>query len=194
MSASKVSICVEGGLGNQLFKIFSILSYSMEYNKTVILNEYIPEQPNKNIDKRYSYWDTIFKNIKHLIYDNNNTKINFANTYNEKVYFQYNKILFCEEDILLCGYFQSYQYFDTNFYKILSMLQFNEMKTEISNKYLVNKNIISMHFRLGDYKKLLHHHLVLNFDYYIKALQYVIVNDKSDCKEVLIFFLNIKMN
>lgn len=105
MSASKVSICVEGGLGNQLFKIFSILSYSMEYNKTVILNEYIPEQPNKNIDKRYSYWDTIFKNIKHLIYDNNNTKINFANTYNEKVYFQYNKIPFCEEDILLCGYF-----------------------------------------------------------------------------------------
>ena len=44
MSASKVSICVEGGLGNQLFKIFSILSYSMEYNKTVILNQYIPEQ------------------------------------------------------------------------------------------------------------------------------------------------------
>jgi len=188
MSASKVSICVEGGLGNQLFKIFSILSYSMEYNKTVILNQYIPEQSNKNIDKRCSYWDTIFKNIKHLIYDNNNTKINFANTYNEKVCFQYNKIPFCEKDILLCGYFQSYQYFDTNFHKILAMLQFNEMKTEISNKYLVNKNIISMHFRLGDYKKLLHHNLVLNLDYYIKALQYVIENDNSQCKEVLVFF------
>ena len=188
MSASKVSICVEGGLGNQLFKIFSILSYSMEYNKTVILNQYIPEQSNKNIDKRCSYWDTIFKNIKHLIYDNNNTKINFANTYNEKVCFKYNKIPFCEKDILLCGYFQSYQYFDTNFHKILAMLQFNEMKTEISNKYLVNKNIISMHFRLGDYKKLLHHNLVLNLDYYIKALQYVIENDNSQCKEVLVFF------
>ena len=68
------------------------------------------------------------------------------------------------------------------------MLQFDEMKVEISNKYLVNKNIISMHFRLGDYKNLLHHHLVLNLDYYIKALQYVIENDKSDCKEVLVFF------
>ena len=188
MSVSKVSICVEGGLGNQLFKIFTILSYSMEYNKTVILNQYIPEQSNKNIDKRYSYCDTIFKNIKHLIYDNNNTRLHFAKIHSEKVCFQYNKIPFCEEDILLCGYFQSYKYFDTNFHKILSMLQFDEMKVEISNKYLVNKNIISMHFRLSDYKKLLHHHLVLNFDYYIKALQYVIKNDKSDCKEVLVFF------
>ena len=188
MSTSKVLICVEGGLGNQLFKIFTILSYSIEHNKTVILNKYIPEQSNKNIDKRYSYWNTIFKNIKHLIYDNKNTKINFANTYNEKVCFQYNKIPFCDKDILLCGYFQSYKYFDTNFDKILSMLQFDEMKVEISNKYLINKNIISMHFRLGDYKKLQHHHLVLNLDYYIKALQYVIENDKSDCKEVLVFF------
>ncbi len=33
MSASKVSICVEGGLGNQLFKIFTILSYGIKYNK-----------------------------------------------------------------------------------------------------------------------------------------------------------------
>ena len=44
---NKVSICVEGGLGNQLF---TILSYSMEYNKTVILNQYIPEQSNKNLN------------------------------------------------------------------------------------------------------------------------------------------------
>ena len=160
----------------------------MEYNKTVILNEYIPVQPNKNIDKRHSYWDTIFKNIKHLIYDNNKTRLHFAKTYSEIKTFKYDKIPFCEKDILLCGYFQSYQYFNTNFHNILSMLQFNEMKTEISNKYLVNKNIISMHFRLGDYKKLLHYHLVLNIDYYIKALQYVIENDNSQCKEVLVFF------
>lgn len=188
MSTSKVSICVEGGLGNQLFKIFTILSYSIEYNKTVILNEYIPEQPNKNIDKRYPYWDTIFKNIKHLIYDNNNIRLHFAKIHSEIKTFQYNKIPFCDKDILLCGYFQSYKYFDTNFDKILFMLQFDEIKTEISNKYLVNKNIISMHFRLSDYKKLLHHHLILNLNYYIKALQYVIENDKSDCKEVLVFF------
>ena len=74
--------------------------------------------------------------------------------YDEKE-FKFN-IIQCNttNNIILKGYFQSYLYFQNNYEQIYKLLNIEEKKRELKNKInFVNLNIISMHFRLGDYKK-----------------------------------------
>jgi hypothetical protein len=182
---NKISINIEGGLGNQLFKIFFLLSYSINYGKEIILKQYLPEHTSTVIDKRYTYWNTIFKNISNYTYDNNKINFNFTHNYYEQMEFQYNEIPYVEKDIIFNGYFQNYKYFENNFDKIVSILNINEMQTSIKKKYLKNAKTISMHFRLGDYKNLPGFNTLLNINYYIQALKYIIDNDNSKCNEVL---------
>jgi len=52
------SIIIQGGLGNQLFQIFMLMSYSIKHNKPFV----IPKNM-QSWDKRNSYWDSIFCNL-----------------------------------------------------------------------------------------------------------------------------------
>jgi hypothetical protein len=93
----------------------------------------------------------------------------------------------------LIGYFQSYKYFDHYFLTINRLLKIDELKVILTNKYLklINEDKpISMHFRLGDYKKLPEHYILLNTDYYKTALNSLFESDptnKSSKKTVLYF-------
>ena len=52
------------------------------------------------------------------------------------------------------------------------------------------ENSISMHFRLGDYKKASHFHPIMPPSYYIKSLKYILENDSdsnSNSKKVIYF-------
>lgn len=50
-----------GGIGNQLFQIFNLISYALTYNTDFYFE-------NKNpLGKRPYYWDTLFKNLKQYI-------------------------------------------------------------------------------------------------------------------------------
>jgi hypothetical protein len=57
---NNIGIIVFGGLGNQLFKIFAVISYYIDNCQNYIL--YL----NDNGYRKY-YWDTIFSNISHKV-------------------------------------------------------------------------------------------------------------------------------
>ena len=77
---------------------------------------------------------------------------------------------------MLVGYFQSHKYFDV-YKKVIFKLIKIEMKQlamyTIHNPSIRFDTTVSMHFRLGDYKKLQDYHPILSIEYYIKALNLI---------------------
>jgi hypothetical protein len=101
--------------------------------------------------------------------------------------FEYAKLDLLSEgnDIMLFGYFQSYKYFESYFQTICRIIKLDKIKVDVMSKYSYNYRSISMHFRLGDYKKIPDYHPVLEYDYYEKALEFIV--SSTDKREVLYF-------
>ena len=172
-----IYLLLKGGLGNQLFQIFTLISYSMRENQKYML-------PFLPFSKRISiYWDTVFINLKNNsnIIDNNIFKNIEYNKKYEEINFSYNEIKSLNNNnsnLLLNGYFQSYKYFINDYKYIYDFLNLNNLKNSVEpiyNNLITNNNTtISLHFRLGDYKDLQNTHPVLPYEYYYKALKYLI--------------------
>jgi hypothetical protein len=159
-----ISIKLCGGLGNQLFQIFTTISYSIDNNIDFC---FIGFSPGAN-KTRNTYWDSFLVKLKkHSL----NKSITNINKYKEKN-FSYNKIPI-RKDIFIKGYFQSYKYFNHNSKKIINLIGINKFQKK------TNKNSISMHFRMGDYKNK-NFHNILNINYYIEALKYIINKTNKD--------------
>jgi hypothetical protein len=62
---NNIGVSINGGLGNQLFKIFTVISYYID-NKC---NDYILYHLYDNGIRKY-YWDTVFKNISNKVSSN----------------------------------------------------------------------------------------------------------------------------
>lgn len=165
-----------GGLGNQLFQIFTVIATSIRYN----INFIFPYSDTLKIGvERPTYWNSFFKNIKKYTVNSENYNSNvFINDmlYKFQVYhersFNYREIPKID-NIMLNGYFQSYKYFYDVQDQIFELIGIREMQSEILNEYpelLDEKNTISMHFRLGDYKVKQDCHPILSYDYYEKTL------------------------
>ena len=161
-----------GGLGNQLFQIFTVISYSITHNIpfTFLYSDTV------NIGReRPTYWNNMLQSIK--IYTN----------YSEIVCI-YNEPSFMFSEIpemssaCLHGYFQSYKYFDTNKETIAGICDIREHQI----KEHINTKTISMHFRIGDFKDIQEYHPLLTANYYKNAIQYVIDNFDGDY-DVLVF-------
>lgn len=192
MNIPVISCNIMGGLGNQLFQIMTTISYAIR-NKCVFLFPY-----DTKVMNRYTYWDSFLSNLKQ--FTTNNIKSKFKNMdlyyfpkYSEPV-FHYVPIPNFEKSYLLDGYFQSFKYFDSEKTSIFKMIRLEEnrqsVKSEFSH-YFANDNLssdnssrkdvlISMHFRLGDYKTLPNFHPVLPIHYYQKALECLLL--KLDIK------------
>jgi len=141
---------------------------------------------------RYTFWDKFFYKLKPFLIDNIN--IYPTNVIREKD-FTFNKLIIDEnqykEDIMLSGYFQSYKYFQENYQLICRLIGLQQMKDDLLLKVNLNddllQNTISMHFRIGDYKKLQHVHPVMTKDYYFRALNYIKSLDSTTNYTVLYF-------
>ena len=177
-----------GGLGNQLFQIFTTISYalkeSVEYkflNKTTL--------GGNGCTLRYTFWNTFFRKLQPTL----------MNKYPELVLvkelnFKYTDLLIANllktRNVCIHGYFQSYKYFDSDYYTIYNLLKIDELKQEVleklethSDELFFTKNdlstSVSMHFRLGDYKEIQDTHPILNYHYYYNSLKYLITQDKN---------------
>ena len=159
-----------GGLGNQLFQIYTLLA-------TVIKNRsHIVIEKKKMIGSRQVfYWDSIFKNINRYVIPKSDIRwlIFKQNGY----HFTEIKNIDNKKFIKLFGYFQSYKYFNTYSNRINSLLGIHKLQDALKDKYDYN-NSISIHFRVGDYLKTTGNHPVLTKNYYVKALQTIL--DKLD--------------
>jgi hypothetical protein len=178
MFGNKLSCVIMGGLGNQLFQVFTIMALSLKHKRGFIF-------PNKKLggDKRQDiYWDTLFAELKK---DTFNTPIHRLRLpmYKETT-FHYNHEIQRHplvtnplNGVILFGYFQSYKYFEKETSQIIKYMKLQEKKqdmTKLLTTMCGNKRTISLHFRLGDYKSLTHHYTALGDDYYENSILYIL--------------------
>jgi len=100
---------------------------------------------------------------------------------------------------MLVGYFQSPLYFEKYKEGIFKLIKINLKKFILRNKVkdeidFDNENIISMHFRLGDYKNYPDIHPILSNEYYVNALTSILnkqpTNTIQNNQKVLYFCEN----
>jgi hypothetical protein len=162
-----------GGLGNQLFQIFTTISYGITKHKQFkFLN--IQTLGRGSTTTRHTYWFTFLSSLKPFLVTELPKDIKIIR---EKE-FAYNDLEvheFSQDDVMIFGYFQSYKYFQYQFSMLTRIinLEKNKMelkiKLELKDDYFTDK--ISMHFRIGDYKNIQHVHPIASYEYYEGALK-----------------------
>ena len=171
---------LQGGLGNQLFQIYTTIAHALTYNSSFFFLD-IYELKNA-ITIRHTYWDTFLIALKPFIKPVASLDINSAIIIREKrfTYYPLPKNIKHHPHIkILEGYFQSPKYFDNYTQTINRLLQIDTIKSQLTNKYskLINEDQpISMHFRFGDYKKLPDYYVILTTNYYRNALSHITQN------------------
>ena len=171
-----------GGLGNQLFQIFTTISYAIKSkNKFYFLDS----ETSPSITKRYTFWNSLLYKLKPFLVE--------AVVQDSKIVkqpdFTFNEIEISElmdnNNICLEGYFQSYKYFQSHYDTIYKMLDIDKQKKTILQ--LSNlENTISLHFRLGDYKALQWCHPIMTYEYYKKSIY--CIQDKDTTVRNVFFF------
>jgi hypothetical protein len=173
-----------GGLGNQLFQIFSTIAYALE-NGSEFQFLY-----TKNVGKRPSYWDNLLLPLKKytVFYPVQGVVLR------EKAFhFIPLPSIIKTKNTTLYGYFQSPKYFEKYKKHITeTAMQLSKYQTSISNNFFKNLNVkrektISMHFRIGDYFLLQDCHPVLDYNYYKDSIQKIIDNTDSTQWNVIYF-------
>jgi hypothetical protein len=178
-----ISVKLLAGLGNQLFQIFVCISYAIDNKLEFILPVQNCDNVAVNGDERPTYWENFLQNLTPYIVHNT---INFTQWREE--HFHYNKIPINLNNVTLCGYFQSYKYFQHNKQQICDLIDIKMSQTKINFKcmnLLKNTNTVSLHFRIGDYKYNSQNHCVLSIDYYINSIQ--IMLDILETITVIVF-------
>lgn len=192
---------VMGGLGNQLFQIFASMAYALEKNlKLVFPYEY-------KIMARHTYWETFLSELKFFTTKNenhglSNYDISLFPRYVEPTP-KYNPFPdFGNTRVFLSGYFQSYKYFDAVRSTLFKMIRLERKKELVKQRYSHlfageagdDMDFISIHFRMGDYKKLRHYHPVMNYEYYQDALTYIMENKPKTAKTRALYFCESEDN
>ena len=185
-----LSIELMGGLGNQLFQIFTIISYSLDNNIEYKIIEFKKDKvsPLDNKSLRNTYWTNLFNNI----YSNTIQKLSGnIYIYNEPP-FKYTPLPIIKDktnNYMFVGYFQSYKYFNHNLDQILQQINMEDKLNILNNKtnYDFN-NIVSLHFRIGDYIMNQEFHPILIINYYINCINQLIIDTKRDDWTVLYFY------
>ena len=122
------------------------------------------------VSDRPSYWDYFFKEIKHRI-----KQYPIKNIINETSSFSYKKIIIDKSSTtILQGYFQNDKYFQKYTTEIKQILNITEKQNQVKQKYNLIGKLISIHFRIGDYKANTKFHPILTSDYYIKCFSNII--------------------
>ena len=182
MQSCSVNYC--GGLGNQMFQLFTAISYSLDTGKNLVLkySEYSP-----SITQRPTYWNSVFRELKKLLITED---IKMDYFYRESDGFVYDPIPIPPTSIILDGYYQSYRYFHHNLSNIKKILCINNQIRKVKNKYHEildgQYSTIAVHFRLGDYKNLQQHHPILPISYYINAVEHIVSRIENEIK--IIYF------
>ena len=186
-----LSCVIMGGLGNQLFQIYTTMALSMEM-KT---NFNFPKNKMETDKRNDTYWDSFLKELDKSTTSIDIKKIQYP-IYKEKE-FKYNKIQILPElfrkngSVMLYGYFQSYKYFDKEYKSISRYIGVYESRLEVENTYYKkykNMNIISVHFRMGDYKALQNCHPILEDDYYINSIKFILHKMRNNKKWKVLYF------
>jgi len=180
---------IMGGLGNQLFQIFTLISYSLNEGVGFYFE-------NKQITygwRKKNYIDTpMLSFLKSYV-----RKVTKTSIFKESNAINYNPIPSFKKynkNVKLDGYFQSYKYFENKKLNIISALKIHELQKQVKARFqsvsLISlNNTISIHFRIGDYINIEKGQTIMPITYYEKALEQLLTDtpEKQDWN-VLYFF------
>ena len=178
-----------GGLGNQMFQIFATISYAIKsVNQFKFLN--VSSLGGGSSTVRYTFWGTFFNNLRPFLF----SAIPPVHIISEES-FAFKELPVNEmknTNVLIYGYFQSYKYFQENYDAICRIIGVEKMKDNLLTKLnLVGDsldNTISMHFRIGDYKKIQECHPLATYGYYERALTHIKTTRDGQNKYNILFF------
>ena len=177
-----------GGLGNQIFQIFATISYAIK-SKTQFKFKNSSSLGGGASTLRYTFWETFFVSLKPFLI----SEIPPSYVIRENG-FHYNNFHINDminKNVTISGYFQSYKYFEENYSLIYKLINIDKMKNDLLSKLNLNSeyldNTISMHFRIGDYKKIQHIHPLATYEFYERSLIHLI-NCNPEIKYNVLYF------
>tara|TARA_B100001173_G_C16029673_1_gene566022 strand:- start:311 stop:1147 length:837 start_codon:yes stop_codon:yes gene_type:complete len=180
-----ITIHLMGGLGNQLFQIFHLINYCLEYKVPF----YFEHQKQLRYDRPF-YWNNFLKSLQLFVKD----AVPNLPLYRESG-FHYNPVKSYDSmnnAFKFYGYYQSYKYFNKHEENIFKLIKLDEQQKEIYTKYkdiYDFENSISLHFRLGDYKNIgPNYHPIVTEEYYEKALNKIIDITGNEKQNIIYFF------
>lgn len=189
-----ISCVIMGGLGNQLFQIFTVLGFSLKHDS----NPVFPYSEKTHLGlQRNTYWHTFLKDLH--CYTTNHPQCKLSNLMLQDFH-QCKEQSFRHKDIsptlsvalMLNGYYQSYLYFKDVEQAIFQKIRLKQQQDVVRSQYATlldhsGKKVICMHFRLGDYVHIQHCHPLMDVYYYSKALKHIFSKeDSSNC--VVLYF------
>ena len=184
-----VTTHVMGGLGNQLFQIFTLISYSLKHKRPFYFEKSAPSR-----EDRPFYWNNFLKSLAPFLKDGIQIPV-----YREPN-FHYDDLPFINQPIKFFGYYQSYKYFEEHKHSIEKFIRLEEQRDNLKNNYDFT-DLVCLHFRVGDYVNLQHHHPLMPVEYYKNALHELIKITNKDNWKILYFcedndinYVNEKVN
>lgn len=192
-----MSCFVMGGLGNQMFQIASTCALSWKYNRIPIFEK---------IDRTISsskhgtvYWSTCLEKV-HTLPKEKYELINF--TFMDENSLDVNRIEHSSESFKLHGYYLNPRFFEKYRDRIKKLfelslndrLMLDDYMNIIRTKY-VNKQLVSLHIKRGNFLELSHFHVNLDINYFKESVSrfgqdnvYIIFSDDIEwCRKNLDF-------
>ena len=202
-----ITINIMGGLGNQLFEIFTAIAAALRNNDTFFFIEHKTLWAHPGYT-RYTYWDTLFKGLCNYLIPLNDKSLQEFETlpsWNERG-FTYSPVPndTNNKTLRFTGYFQNEKYFKDKYSEICEMMQLTEQQTQIKETYgsdawsgdylgspAKKRILVGTHFRIGDYVLNLHIHPVMSVEYYYRAMSHLISTtstSKTEAYSFLVFY------
>ena len=175
-----ITVHIMGGLGNQLFQVFCLLNYAFTHKKKFKVPIYKQDMvsPLDNKSARPTYWYNILNKLAPFLIESEYVLLGYRETS-----FLHTEIPLLDDrttSLKLYGYFQSYKYFEENYELILRFLDFHNKINQVREKYkeYFSDKTASLHFRIGDYVTRPEFHPILPLDYYVNAINYILIQDQ----------------
>uniref|UniRef100_A0A6C0HYA9 Glycosyltransferase n=1 Tax=viral metagenome TaxID=1070528 RepID=A0A6C0HYA9_9ZZZZ len=181
---------IMGGLGNQLFQIFATIAYAID-NQAPFGFKCV-EQPGD----RPRFWNTFLSGLKRFnIYEIINVKQLKETGFRHEIFPSLENDI--SQNIMLYGYFQSYKYFEKRYTSICKLIRLDLQKEQIIDNFRFNfsfqqvaygyDDMVSMHFRLGDYKEIQEKYPIMPVEYYKRCISHIIETTGNSALNILYF-------
>lgn len=166
-----ITCYLQGGLGNQLFIIFTTIATAIKNKcKFVIINQ----QDSPSITPRKTYFDTLLSKIP----TETRYTESISQIFRENDHMKYEHIPHFTSNTMIHGYFQSRKYIDDIRSEIVNFISLNDKDSkmlDISLKIIKekanNRKLIFIHVRRGDYLNLSNYHYNIPIEYYLDAIK-----------------------
>jgi len=162
-----ITCSLMGGLGNQLFQIFATMTHAIYTNQPVVFLR------QEQLGNRFTAWNTLLKGLQPILVNELPSDMLVV----REPEFPYNQLPYIpSRNISFFGYFQSEKYFKPCYKHVYNMsgieMRRDELKRRLSSDEFL-ETTVSLHFRIGDYKKIQHYHPIMTLEYYTRALAYI---------------------